>query len=41
MSKKDKRTKAEKIAHIKRSIQKFGDFDGSRKAILKELQKGK
>jgi hypothetical protein len=38
MSKKTKRTKAEKIAHIKRSIKKFGDYDGKRKDLLKELR---
>jgi len=37
MSKKQKRSKAENIAKIKRAIRKFGDSDGSRKAVLREL----
>ena len=35
--KRDTRTKAEKIAHLERSIAKFGDADGSRKAKLAAL----
>jgi hypothetical protein len=38
MSKKSKRTKAEKIAHLERSIKKFGDSQGDRTAKLKELK---
>jgi len=38
MSKKIKRTKPEKIAHLERSIRKFGDTDGDRSAKLAELK---
>ena len=38
MSKKSKRTKPEKIAHLERSIRKFGDSEGDRKAKLDELK---
>ena len=40
MSKKSKRTTSEKIAHLERSIRKFGDSQGDRTAKVKEL-KGK
>lgn len=39
MSKKQKRTREENIAAIKRSIRKFGDSDGSRKSILLKLKR--
>lgn len=39
MSRKQKRSKAESIAKVKRSIRKFGDSDGSRKTLLRELSK--
>ncbi len=38
MVKKDKRTKAEKIAHIERSIRRFGDSDGKRTEALAVLR---
>jgi hypothetical protein len=37
MSKAQKRTKAEKIAHLERSIRKFGDSDGKRSDALARL----
>jgi hypothetical protein len=40
MSKKSKRTKSEKIAHLERSIKKFGDIQGDRTAKLEELRGG-
>lgn len=36
--KRNIRTKAEKIAHLERSIAKFGDADGTRAAKLKALK---
>lgn len=41
MSKRIKRTREEKIAHLERSIKKFGDPDGSRGEALAILRKGK
>ena len=38
MSKKSKRTKPEKIAHLERSIRKFGDFGGDRSKKIDELK---
>jgi hypothetical protein len=38
MEKKDTRTCEEKIKHLERSIKKFGDIDGSKKKLLKELK---
>lgn len=38
MSKKSKRTKAEKIAHLERAIKKFGDHQGDREAKVEELK---
>ena len=32
-----RRTKAEKIAHLERSIKKFGDSDGKREEALSRL----
>lgn len=40
MSKKNKRSKSEKIAHLERSIRKFGDFGGDRSKKLDELKGG-
>jgi hypothetical protein len=34
---KQKRSKEAKAAHIRRSIRKFGDSDGSRKSVLEKL----
>ncbi len=36
-----KRSKAERIQHLERSIRKFGDPDGSRTRTLKSLQDGR
>lgn len=38
MSKKIKSSKSEKIAHLERSIRKFGDAEGDRSAKLAELK---
>lgn len=38
MSKKKKRSRDEAIAHLERSIKRFGDPDGSRAAELKRLK---
>jgi hypothetical protein len=38
MAKKDKRSKADRIKHLERSIAKFGDSDGSRTAALAKLR---
>lgn len=37
MVNKKKRTRAEQIAHLERSIKKFGDADGTRTAALDKL----
>jgi hypothetical protein len=38
MAKKDKRSTAEQIKHLERSIAKFGDSDGTRTAALDKLR---
>jgi hypothetical protein len=40
MPKKQKRTKKEAAARLRRSIEKFGDYDGKRGKILKGLEEG-
>lgn len=41
MCKKDKRTKKQNIKAIQRSIRKFGDADGKRSEMLRELKSSK
>jgi hypothetical protein len=39
MQNRDKRTNAQKIAHIKRAMKKFGDPNGDLKKSLRDIQK--
>jgi hypothetical protein len=41
MCKKDKRSKKQNIKAIQRSIRKFGDSDGKRTEMLKDLKASK